>query len=390
MIWNDATDVRFNGSTVQAVFCNNQMIWPQDREPDSYTLFYVSAKSGWNKDSEFGFNIYDGQNRKVFSTNGMHPVNSYTSQNDLYGVLVSGISPYRFTFSGSGVPYKVLVPTYSNFVSHSNGDLVLSGSGSFISASGELKDSKTMSSYPYPTSIDYDTSYTTKLSVQELDKQLRVSGSAITYTHSTVTSEPHPLDSYWPGALFLFAPLAPYTATYGMVGSSKTASAEAPTGTRSDIPVGYFQDFSSYLTAGNSGNPAVFDMFSSTEHSGDVTLGFKGPAEVHSAYNIYYAAAMSIFPTSVVSSSGNRYTLRAGQYFTPSSMAISTVQARPTTDLSGKYVYATLPPESASSVAYAGIYSVVVPPAPTGDQISSRTIKCSGSATTYYASAYIP
>lgn len=373
MIWNDATDVRFNGSTVQAVYCNNQMIWPQNREPDAWTMLYVSSYNGNLYGSEFGFSIFDANNHKVYTTNGMHPVSSYELSGNMFGVSASGTSPFRVMFSASGQPWKVLRPTEDGVSSGAYvAGPIFTGSGNFVVRSGYLKDSL-KNSATFPTSMVYEGSKVSKYNVREDDKMIMVSGSAASqYQSSTIAS------------MFLFVPTIPTATKIG--GGTYTAIVDNYSAYTTGIKPGYFVTYSSVLQASGS-EVSAFDMFNGIEHSGDVLM----TTQITPRTNIMTAVSntndncsYSIFPASLV----NGNALSGGSNLNPTSVALATVYSDfggygnfyPGT-ASAYYSY-----EAASDHAYIGAYCTYQHSGQSGDKM-----KCSSTINMEYtASTYIP
>ena len=374
MIWNDATDVRFNGSTVQAVFCNNQMIWPpMTAAPDAWTMLYVSSYHGNLYGSEFGFSIFDANNRKVYTTNGLHPVSSYELSGNMFGVSASGTSPFRVMFSASGQPWKVLRPTDEAISSESYvGGPILTGSGSLVVCSGYLMDS-IKDSATFPTAMGYEWGKVSEYGVREYDKLIMVSGTAASQYESSTSA-----------SMFLFVPTLPTATKLG--GGAYAVSVDNYTAYTTGIKPGYFTTYNSVLQASASAVSA-FDMFHSIEHSGDVFM----QTQITPRTNIMTAVSntndncsYSIFPASLV----NGNALSGGSNLNPTSVALATVYS----DFGG---YGSFAPgsasayysyEAASDHAYIGAYCTYQHSGKSGDKM-----KCSSTIDMKYtASTYIP
>lgn len=371
MIWNDATDVRFNGSTVQAVYCNNTLIWPpMTAAPDAWTMLYVSSYHGTPYASEFGFSIYDATNRKVYTTDGMHPVSSYELSGNMFGASASGVSPFRMQFSASGIPYNVMRMTRAEISDSQFSTPVFSGSGSFISGSGTLKDSL-KDSATFPTSMDYSAGYVSRMDVHEYEKRIWVYGSAVSQFNSAANA-----------AMFLFVPTPPTAAVKG--GGPFSATSEVPTSYTSGINAGYFEAYGGPMVHKDTALNA-FDMFNGIEHSGDVYVRakIKDREVIMTAYNNSDSCTLSLFPSTLV----NYYALSGGSQLNPTSVAIATEVGigRPygsfsTAGISGNYSY-----EQASTHAYVGAYCTE-----NGSGKKNGTLKCKETALAYTASTYIP
>lgn len=372
MIWNDATDVRFNGSTVQAVYCNNQMIWPQHREPDAWTMLYVSSYNGNLYGSEFGFSIFDANNHKVYTTNGMHPVSSYELSGNMFGVSASGTSPFRVMFSASGQPWKVLTPTEGGISSGAYvAGPILTGSGDFVVRSGCLKDSL-KDSATFPTAMVYEGSKVSKYNVREYDKMITVSGSAASRYQSSTSA-----------SMFLFVPTIPTATKIG--GGPYTASADNYSAYTTGIKPGYFATYNSVLQPSGS-EVSAFDMFNSIEHSGVFMYTQITPSTniMTAVSNTHDNCSYSIFPASLV----NGNVLSGRSSLDPTSVALATVYSNfggygsfyPGT-ASAYFSY-----EAASDHAYIGAYCTYQHSGQSGNQM-----KCSSTIDMdYTASAYIP
>ena len=366
MIWNDATDVRLNGASVQAVYCNNQMVWPpMTAEPDAWTLLYVSSYNGNLYGSEVGFNIYDATHRKVYSTNGMHPVSSYELSGNRIGVSASGVSPFRVQISASGVPYNVLRLNNDTVGDYSRSTPVFSGSGSFVSASGILKDSL-KDSATFPTAME-DNGWVSRVGVREYPKQIWVYGSAFSQYNSSVNA-----------SMFLFTPTAPTSAVLG--GSTFTATAVAPTSYTENIKAGYFSNYSASMTRKDD-SVSAFDMFNGIEHSGNVYLSVKGTTAYKTATNTNDVCTISVFPSTLVSGTypAAQY-LSGGKWLTPTAAAKATLYG-----LNGAGTMNATFTDDASNHAYVGVYctnSTAV--------CSAHQLKCSATALQYTASTYVP
>lgn len=372
MIWNDATDVRLNGASVQAVYCNNQMVWPSmTAEPDAWTLLYVSSYNGNLYGSEVGFNIYDATHRKVYSTNGMHPVSSYELSGNRIGVSASGVSPFRVQISASGIPYNVLRLNNDTVGNYDPSTPVLSGSGSFVSASGILKDSL-KDSATFPTAME-DNGWVSRVGVREYPKQIWVSGSATSWYNSSTSA-----------SMFLFVPTTPTATKIG--GGTLTASADNYTAYTTGIKPGYFTTYNSVLQSSAS-DVSAFDMFHSIEHSGDVIMWTQITPRttiMTAVTNTNDNCSYSIFPASLV----NGNSLSGGSNLNPTSVALATVYS----DFGG---YGSFYPgsalayysyEAASDHAYIGAYCTYQHSGKSGDKM-----KCSSTIDMKYtASTYIP
>lgn len=375
MIWNDATDVRFNGSTIQAVFCNNQMVWPpMTAAPDAWTMLYVSSYHGSSCGSEVGFSIYDATHRKVYSTDGMHPISSYELSGNMFGVSASGTSPFRVMFSASGQPWKVLRRTKEEGISSDSyaAGPIFTGSGSLVVFSGYLKDSL-KDSATFPTAMGYELGKVSEYDLREHEKLIMVSGTAASQYQSSTSA-----------SMFLFVPTIPTATKIG--GGPFTASVDNYTAYTTGIKPGYFVTYNSVLQASGS-EVSAFDMFHSIEHSGDVFM----QTQITPRTNIMTAVSntndncsYSIFPASLV----NGNALSGGSNLNPTSVALATVYS----DFGG---YGSFSPgsasayysyEAASDHAYIGAYCTYQHSGKSGDKM-----KCSSTIDMKYtASTYIP
>ena len=376
MIWNDATDVRFNGATVQAVYCNNQKVWPSmTAEPDAWTMMYVSSYLGNLYGSEVGFDIYDATHRKVYSTNGLHPVSSYELTSNCIYVSASGVSPFNLQISASGSPYETLDMQCPHFTRSTP---VLSGSGSFVSASGtmydSLKDSATFptamvdpSAMENPSSPDYNR-FVSNAHVREYPKQIAVYGSALSQYNSSVQA-----------SMFLFTPTLPTSVV--LVGRNGVFTASSTlTSYTENIKAGYFSNYSASMTRKDDAVSA-FDMFNGIEHSGNVTLLVKGTTLYQAVTEPNDRCTISIFPSTLVSGAypENQY-LSGGRLLTPTSVAKATrYGSNGTGTLNATFT------DDASNYAYVGVYctnSTAV--------CSAHKLTCSATALQYTASTYVP
>lgn len=374
MIWNDATDVRLNGATVQAVFCNNQMVWPSTTaEPDAWTMMIVSSYNGNLYESEVGFDIFDATHRKVYSTNGMHPVSSYELTSNCIYVSASGVSPFKLHLSSSGSPYKAFLQSCPQFISDTP---IFSGSGSFISASGIMADSlKNSAKFPTamedPSAIIGSNTTVSRAYVREYSKQIWVYGSAFSQYDSSVQA-----------SMFLFTPTAPISARLGG-GSTFTATAVAPTSYTENIKAGYFNNYSASMTRKDDSVNA-FDMFNGIEHSGDVYMWVKGTTLYQTHTNTSDRCTISIFPSTLVSGTypENQY-LSGGKLLTPTSVAKATRYGSNGTGT----MYATFT-DDASDHAYVGVYCTDF--VTSTAVCSANKLTCSATALQYTASTYVP
>lgn len=376
MIWNDATDVILNGASVQAVYCNNQMVWPpMTAEPDAWTMMIVSSYNGNLYGSEVGFDIYDATHRKVYSTNGIHPVSSYELTSNCIYVSASGVSPFNLRISASGSPYNVLRMQCDQFTRSTP---VLSGSGSFVSASGTMADSlKDSAKFPTamedPSAILGSSTTVSRAYVREYPKQIWVSGSALSQYNSSTSA-----------SMFLFVPTTPTATRIG--GGTLTASADNYTAYTTGIKPGYFTTYNSVLQSSAS-NVSAFDMFHSIEHSGNVIMWTQITPRntiMTAVTNTNDNCSYSIFPAALV----NENTLSGGSKLNPTSVALATVYS----DFGG---YGSFYPgsalayysyEAASDHAYIGAYCTYQHSGQSGDKM-----KCSSTIDMKYtASTYIP
>lgn len=374
MIWNDATDVILNGASVQAVYCNNQMVWPpMTAEPDAWTMLYVSSYNGNQYGSEFGFSIFDANNRKVYTTNGLHPVSSYDLSGNMFGVSASGTSPFRVMFSASGQPWRVLRQTDEaiSYYSYVAGP-ILTGSGSLVVCAGYLRDSL-KDSATFPTAMGYEWGKVSQYNVREYPKQIWVSGSALSQYNSSTSA-----------SMFLFVPTIPTATRIG--GGTYTASADNYTAYTTGIKPGYFTTYNSVLQSSAS-NVSAFDMFHSIEHSGNVIMWTQITPRntiMTAVTNTNDNCSYSIFPAALV----NGNTLSGGSNLNPTSVALATVYS----DFGG---YGSFYPgsalayysyEAASDHAYIGAYCTYQHSGQSGDKM-----KCSSTIDMKYtASTYIP
>lgn len=99
MIWNDATDVRYNGATVQSVMYNGAVIWPTSPTPTgtfdtAIGCLRYSASSP--EDSVIAYTFTDNRGVVVASSD-------YTTSTS--DIVVVGEAPFTLNMSGSSKAY---------------------------------------------------------------------------------------------------------------------------------------------------------------------------------------------------------------------------------------------------------------------------------------------
>lgn len=366
MIWNNAADVLFNGSSVNAVICNSEVIWPPDQEADSWTCLYISALSADTCGSELGLSIFDGRNRKIYTTDGLKPISSYNRiTSDTILISASGVSPYRFTFSGSGEPYHILnVPRTTSRISGHwvyRSPLSTSVPGSFISGSGYLLDSLNPGFY----------SASNPMWTFDYKKILQVSGLARSHSSN---------QAY---AMIFFVPTDPYSGILSAYNSGTPWSSQVflPHYTSTSAGTGGLDNFSSYLY--NTSSVYAFDMFNSVNHSGDVGIRIGSNTVLNqvtvSSNNVAYA---SWFPSTILSSTNQtHYYLSGGKNLDPTSVGKGTQSS-----YNLQYGVSAQFSSDAGTHAYLGLYSMTT----THSAVTSESIKCWLSSIPYTASAQVP
>lgn len=296
MIWNDATNVIWNGSTVNAVICNGAQIWPNaEPTPDAWTMFAVGSAGAVAGSSQIGFDIFDSTHRKVYSTEGLHDVSSYNSAD----AVASGIAPFYVSLSGSGCPYNVLAPRPYN-VSNSAVTLrqtTVDQPGSLITVTAQIRDSKTNSSDFPATTSEATNSNVSRVYASGTEKLLELSGNMVanwlpvgaTGSASGVfilTTFDNPLSGW-------MVPGSPFN------NSSTTANIPglADTGTLA----GYFRNKTGYM----QGNPlpglTAFNFLSGINHSGLLSARITNPLSGWSAVIGATGWTGSLFANNVVS-----------------------------------------------------------------------------------------
>lgn len=316
MIWNDATNVIWNGSTVNAVICNGAQIWPKaEPTPDAWTMFSIYTYNNKAKSSQVGFDIFDSTHRKVYSTEGLHDISSYGSAD----AVASGIAPFYVSLSGSGCPYDVLAAKPGNSL---NTGLISRRSdtqtpGSLVVTTAQLRDSKTHSS-TFPTSVEAATlSNVSYMSARGYNKLLNVSGRMVANwlpTGSTGSAS---------GVLILTtfdvpwqAELPPYDGD-GFTSTAYPSVSADPTGlSEPNVPAGYFFYSKSARMIGNDyPNKPAFNFFSDVSHSGYVTASVQNMFSHISATIGAPGYGGGLFSNNIVSgSSTNPYASYTGEY----------------------------------------------------------------------------
>lgn len=148
MILNDATDVIYNGVSVNSVICNNSVIWPTAVAPDSIVLLDVREPTrvgtqtpiSEDRSAYYNFYIKDKTNRILYTTNGWVRRQELEPSGSTYIVSASGVAPYRVYLSASAVPYRMMCArVFDGFHGEyldTFSPLYLTGEGSFMSAVG--------------------------------------------------------------------------------------------------------------------------------------------------------------------------------------------------------------------------------------------------------------
>jgi hypothetical protein len=315
MIWNDATNVIWNGSTVNAVICNGAQIWPNaEPEPDAWTMFAIDVYDDMTKSSQIGFDIYDGMHRKVYSTEGLHDISSYGSAE----AVASGIAPFYVSLSGSGCPYNALTARPSN---STNTALLLRRStvedpGTLVVTTAQLKDSKTNSS-SFPTSTaDATLSNVSYVDSRAVPKTLEVSGKLVANwlpVDGTGSAQ---------GVMILTTFDVPYSASlppYYGVTSTAFPPGFIPSGLgRSGVKAGYFTGKTERMLGNVHTDISAFNFFNSLNHSGNISLSVVGAwggiSSVHG--NAPYTDDGLFLKNIVTGSSVNPYSSFSGEYAT--------------------------------------------------------------------------
>ena len=314
MIWNNATNVIWNGSPVNSVICNGAQIWPNaEPEPDAWTMFIVETDSEMTKSSQIGFDIYDGMHRKVYSTEGLHDISSYGSAD----AVASGIAPFYISLSGSGRPYNALT---AKALGCKNTALILRRStmeepGTLVVTTAQLSDSKTTSGYPTSTA-DASWRNVSYLSSRALPKTLEVSGKLVSNwlpVGGTGSAE---------GVMILTTFDVPYSASlppYNGLTSTAFTPYVSPSGfIKSGVKAGYFTSKTDRMFGNVYPDVSAFNFFNNINHSGNISLSVSGAwggiSSVHG--NAPYIDDGLFLKNIVTGSSVNPYSAYSGEYAT--------------------------------------------------------------------------
>lgn len=371
MIWNDATDVIFNGLRVVSVYCNGQPIWPTTAEPDAFTVFGFSAyQSGTGTEDLFGVNIYDSLNRKVYSTNGMHPFSSYEYSGGKFRVSAEGVAPFTYRVSASSRPWSAMRLHGYNMYSETDGS-DMTAPGCLSTASGELYDSKVHTSqYATWETVDQMMSGTYNYATAQLgQKRFGVSGKCYRQSNSSISA-----------SMILFVPSQPEYAQY-LASGVPLVSQEVtiPELYRTGITAGYF---STYADAMGYSSPlteqSAFNMFNGVEYSGDVSLTVTASTAMSTATNTNDSCFMSVFPATLVSGAGR---LSGGNSLVASSVAKATYNP----GLGNTAMRASFGSAEASNYSYVGAYCRN----PTAATYNHK-LTVSATSLNYYASVAVP
>ena len=315
MIWNNATNVIWNGSPVNSVICNGALIWPNaEPEPDAWTMFAIDVYDDMTKSSQIGFDIYDGMHRKVYSTEGLHDISSYGSAE----AVASGIAPFYVSLSGSGRPYNALTARPSN---STNTALLLRRStiedpGTLVVTTAQLKDSKTNSS-SFPTSTaDATLSNVSYVDSRAVPKTLDVSGKLVANwlpVDGTGSAQ---------GVMILTTFDVPYSASlppYLFMTSTAFPPGFVPSGLdKSGVKAGYFTSKTAYMFGNVYPDVSAFNFFNNINHSGNISLSVSGAwAGISSVHgNAPYIDDGLFLKNIVTGSSVNPYSSYSGEYAT--------------------------------------------------------------------------